>query len=206
MRAPCGVASLLSSRQPGAGCLRVAEYRSGIELGSKGARGKRSDWHSGATPLSGCEDEADVILELIDLPPSVLQALNGPSDEDFLARLTASMSSNGWGDHRPLLVEDATRPWHSHPRYFPWTGSHRIEAARRACLKLVPCRVLRQADADQAFVTAGFNLDTYECWRDALGRGARLQESRRHNALIAAGLSEAAELLQAEFGATDGHE
>lgn len=54
------------------------------------------------------------------------------------------MLKNGW-QGRPLLVEEGL-----HGRLFAWTGSHRIEAAKAAGLKAVPCRVISRAESEGA--------------------------------------------------------
>jgi hypothetical protein len=155
--------------------------------------------------LSGCwKDEAGRMnLEMVDLPPTRVQPVNCPCDEDLVTRLAENMASGGWSE-RPLLVEEEARSL-SHPQYFAWTGSHRIEAARRVGLSSVPCCLIRQADADAAFESIGFRLNDYSCWRDAIGQGRRDQEKRRLKALRAAGLEAAALMLQREMAATDGH-
>ena len=141
-------------------------------------------------------------LDIVHLSPDRIRQVNYARDDRLVARLVESMMKEGW-TQRPLLVEEARDA--SHTEYFAWTGSHRIEAAKQAKLPSIPCWVLRQHEADLAFESAGYDLDSYSCWRDALGRGTRRQEWNRLEALKNAGLGDAADVLEQELAATDGH-
>jgi hypothetical protein len=144
-----------------------------------------------------------VPLDILQLSPNRVRPVNRARDEALLAHLVESMTKDGW-TQRPLLVEETSLGLSS-PQYFAWTGSHRIEAAKRVKLPSIPCCVLQQAEANAAFEKAGYDLDSYSCWRDALGGGGRRQEWHRLEALKNAGLRDAAALLEQELTATDGH-
>lgn len=80
---------------------------------------------------------------MICVPIEKIRPLHEPrQNPEKIAELTASMrASNGWGQHqRPLLVE----AWNG--KYFAWTGSNRLLAARLADLREIPV-VLVDVDA-----------------------------------------------------------
>jgi ParB-like nuclease domain len=144
---------------------------------------------------------ASMDLQSANLDPAGIWPVNQTHDTALLVRLTAGMVASGWTE-RALLVEEEPSGGR---RYFAWTGSHRIQAARDAGLATVPCRVLERGLAEQAFRAAGYDLGTYQCWRDAIGRGRGDQERRRLDAAKAAALSETVRLLEEEQAAQDGH-
>jgi len=141
-------------------------------------------------------------MENRQLDPKELKRINPPFDDCLLDRIVRNMKREGWCG-RPLLVEEAKR--YSLTKYYAWTGSHRIEAAKRANLSAVPCCVITEAEAKAAFSKAGYNWYGYSCWRDAVMGREGGQDSDRLRALEKAGLHQAAQMVRDEMAAEDGH-
>ena len=80
-----------------------------------------------------------------------------------------------------------------------WTGSHRIEAAKRAGLNKIPCRVITKEEADVAFQSAGYEQYGFSCWRQAVTAKHGMFDENRLVGLESAGLAEAAEMLREEI-------
>lgn len=136
-----------------------------------------------------------------DIDPGRIRKVNASFDEQHVVRLAASMKQGGWSG-RPLLVEEVQR--YGFVEFFAWTGSHRIEAATRANLVTVPCRVISKGDADEAFEAAGYDRYGFSCWRSAVTSVEGMYDNDRLRGLERAGLTEAARILREEIAAQDG--
>ena len=130
-----------------------------------------------------------------DIDPESIETVNVISQE-CMHKLGESMQKNGWLGRR-LLVEEVVLV--TGPEYYAWTGSHRIEAARLAGLKTVPCCVIEADEADRAFTAAGYapNRGGYQSWQDCVV-DSRLDLSRLE-AVKKAGLDRAVELMEQEI-------
>lgn len=135
------------------------------------------------------------------IDPGRIRKVNASFDEQHVVRLTASMKQVGWSG-RPLLVEEVQQ--YGFVEFFAWTGSHRVEAAMRANLAIVPCRVISKADADKAFGAAGYDQYGFSCWRNAVTSVEGMYDNDRLRGLEKAGLTEAAQMLREEIVAQDG--
>jgi len=131
----------------------------------------------------------------LDISPHKLNEVNKP----YLARtktIVKSMRSHGWVGRR-LLVEEVNN--YGYREYYAWTGSHRIEAAKRAGLNKIPCRVITKEEADVAFQSAGYDQNGFSCWRQAVTAEHGMLDKNRLVGLESAGLAEAAEMLREEI-------
>ena len=70
--------------------------------------------------------------------PDKITPLHEVRNRSALNELVTDMKENGW-QGRPLLVIRRKS------EYLAWTGSHRIEAARKAGLTSVPCHVVLES-------------------------------------------------------------
>ena len=134
------------------------------------------------------------------LDPNDIDPPHEAHDEPLLARLVENMKRDGW-ERRRLLVEDITL---GPDRYQGWTGSHRIEAARRAELPQVPCLVLTVEERKKAELEAiagnVLGLAGYGSFLKLVSHGLQRNDNKgRLKALVRAGLEEAAELMQEEL-------
>lgn len=119
-------------------------------------------------------------------------------DEEKAASLAAAMRKDGWTERRLLAVE-------CDGHYVAITGTHRIEAARRAGLTSVPALIL---DAQELTAAAGIFVECKggdyfleNCDGDAMVSDGDYQ------ALFAdAGYREAASLMEAESQSTEGQD
>ena len=141
-------------------------------------------------------------MEDWNLDPNRLHAVNSPFNQDHLAKLTESMKRDGWMGRR-LLVEELRDG--DRVRYYAWTGSHRIEAAKAARLAAIPCRVMTHKECDAAFSSAGYDLNGFDSWCGAVTSAKGRLDKHRLAGLEQAGLHEAAAMLREELAATDGH-
>ena len=136
------------------------------------------------------------------LDPEELRPANDVFDQAYQQELVLSMRRVGW-EGRDLLVEQVLR--FSFPEYYAWTGSHRIAAAREAGLETVPCRMLSAAEADEAFVRAGYVKHPHHNWWSAITRAHGRYDRDRLQGLVAAGLTEAADMLRKEIAEENHH-
>lgn len=141
-------------------------------------------------------------MESREIPPGRLHGVNSPFNQDHLGKLVESMKREGWVGRR-LLVEEVRDG--DICRFFAWTGSHRIEAAKRAGLAAVPCQVMTHAECDQAFSAAGYEKYGFDSWRGAVTSAEGRLDKHRLRGLEKAALHQAAAMLREELGATDGH-
>jgi hypothetical protein len=120
--------------------------------------------------------------------------------EDCVQRIAASMKETGWGDHRPLLIEEVGGGLPL--TYQAWTGTHRILAARKAGLSSVPCRLMAHYELQAAFVPhyGIARWHEYGSWAKSITGN----DERRRKALEEVGLRDAAAMLREEIDATDG--
>ena len=140
----------------------------------------------------------------LQLDPTDIKPPHEAHDESLLARLVEDMTHVGW-QYRPLLVEDITRGL-GQDRYQGWTGSHRIEAARRAKLARVPCLVItveERAKAEwEAIDSSDYKADELVGYASLLLLINVLQGNHnkgRLKALVKFRLDEAAELMREEL-------
>lgn len=75
-------------------------------------------------------------MEAID--PWEIEPLHEPRNKRHLRELVSSMRKDGWVGRPLLCIECADG-------IVAWTGSHRIEAARVACLSAIPCYVMPES-------------------------------------------------------------
>ena len=129
------------------------------------------------------------------ISPHKLIEVNKP-DSARAETIAKSMRSHGWVG-RPLLVEEVNN--YGRREYYAWTGSHRIEAAKRAGLTEIPCRVITKEEADEAFQSAGYEQYGFSCWRQAVTAKHGMFDEKRLVGLECAGLVEAAEMLREEI-------
>lgn len=133
-------------------------------------------------------------------PPERLSGVNYV-DEGKVRRIAASMKARGW-DGRPLLVEEDL-----HRGLTAWTGSHRIEAAKVAGLREIPCRVIIHDEVLAAFARLPDPVG-YFSLRGALSspsnRGGRLDRARLEGLRRLGGLDEAAAMLEEEIASEPG--
>jgi hypothetical protein len=139
-------------------------------------------------------------MDDVDLSPAKIHGVNAPYAESHVTRIAASMEKEGW-QGRPLLVEEVRN--YSWDEYYAWTGSHRIEAAKRAGLTEIPCRLIRADEAEAAFSEAGYNRYGFSCWRDAITSAHGALDKHRLSGLEHAGLKEGAEILREEIRLQD---
>jgi ParB-like chromosome segregation protein Spo0J len=88
-------------------------------------------------------------MPLLHLHPLHVEPLHEVQSLAKVAELGADMRENGWND-RPILVVKTTLG------YQAWTGSHRIEAAREAGLRSIPCYVIPESSIEPYGVDAAF--------------------------------------------------
>ena len=136
-------------------------------------------------------------MEERDLPPTHVSPVNAPVNHTLVESLVESMEKDGWTG-RPLLVEEVCR-YKLYTQYFAWTGSHRIEAAKRAGLSSVPCRVITHKEADSAFSGAGYDQYGFSSWRGAVSSAEGPLDEHRLRGLDRVGLQEAAQMLRDEL-------
>jgi hypothetical protein len=137
-------------------------------------------------------------MELRDIAPERLSGMNYPKPAT-VERIAASMRAKGW-EGRPLLVEEG-----QDGRWYAWTGSHRIEAAKAVGLAAIPCRVITRGEGGHALArlpdTVGF-----QALRKALKKrrnGGGPSDPERLAGLRQLGLDEAAAVLEEEIGADE---
>jgi len=138
-------------------------------------------------------------MEDRDIPPTQVRKVNAAVNHDLIESLVESMKKDGWTG-RPLLVEEVCR-YERYTQYFAWTGSHRIEAAKRAGLSSVPCMVTTHKEADSAFSGAGYDQYGFSSWRGAVSSAEGPLDEHRLRGLERAGLQEAAQMLREELAA-----
>ena len=134
-----------------------------------------------------------------DLNPNDIETVNVIMNRPLHEALVQKMKRDGWVGRR-VLVEELIRPnGPGEPEYYAWTASHRLEAAREAGLKTVPCLIIEMAEGDEAFVRAGYSpyRDHFTTWRECV-EDSRLDVSRLE-ALRKAGLDAAATLMEQEI-------
>lgn len=148
-----------------------------------------------------------------DIPPERLSGIN-PTEPEKIARLASRMRADGWGSNRRLLIEEVLHDYDPFPRQglVAWTGSHRIEAAKSAELKTIPCMVMTAAEMKHHFARYKDRaLKGYGSFRDTL-YGARGNDGKKYEngdagrlrALEEAGFAEAAQMMSEEIAAEDG--
>jgi hypothetical protein len=76
--------------------------------------------------------------EIISLSVEEITPLHKARSRRHLGELESDMRQNGWNG-RPLLVIEREND------YLAWTGSHRIAAAKKVGLTLIPCYVLSES-------------------------------------------------------------
>ncbi len=140
-------------------------------------------------------------MEDRNLDPNRLESVNAPYPK-HLETLVEMMRRDGWNG-RPLLVEEV-KDYQGITDYPAWTGSHRIEAARRAGLTTIPCCVITKEEADSAFSAAGYDRCEYSSWRDAVTGAEGPTDRDRLRGLERAGLGEPARMLKEEIQAQEG--
>lgn len=158
---------------------------------------RRQNWTSPSKFRKRVSNVANELLDK-DIDPRRIRKVNASFDEQHVVRLTASMKQLGWSG-RPLLVVEVQQ--YGFVDFFAWSGSHRVEAAMRANLDTVPCRVISRADADKAFGGAGYDRYGFSCWRDAVTSAEGMYDNDRLRGLEKAGLAEAAQMLREEITA-----
>lgn len=116
--------------------------------------------------------------------------------------LVASMKRDGWKG-RPLLAEEVKGPGPT--RYHLWTGSHRLRAAREAGLPSVPCLLITQEEADEAFTEVYSPTHRHQCgcWRGAVTLDEGRYDTDKLEALLRVGLDDAADLMRQEIEANE---
>ena len=134
-------------------------------------------------------------MKIEDLDLLWLHPVNSPISEEKVDQLTTSLR-HGWSG-RPLLVEEANVP--GPPWYDSWTGSHRIAAAQKAGLVLVPCALITKEEASSASKRGGYDVSGYRSLRDAVQGLDGPYDSHKLAALEKLGLREAADLMRAEI-------
>lgn len=144
--------------------------------------------------------EEVALMEERDISPQQLRAVNAPFDREHLQSLVESMRNRGWIG-RPLLIEEVYR--YGFPQYIAWTGSHRIEAAKRVGLAYIPCLVITHQEADSAFSGAEYDQNGFSSWRDAVTSAEGPLDTHRLRGLERAGLAQAAHMLMQEIAAQD---
>jgi ParB-like chromosome segregation protein Spo0J len=134
------------------------------------------------------------------IPPIWLHGVNYP-DPEKVQRIAADMKAHGW-NRRPLLVEEGP-----YEETVAWMGSHRIEAAKLAGLRQIPCRVITRA-ASQAALNKLPDTEGYSRLREALTKrsngGGPLDRERLEGLRRLGGLDEAAAALEVEIASEPG--
>jgi hypothetical protein len=101
-----------------------------------------------------------------------------------------------------LLVEEGL-----YGQTVAWTGSHRIEAAKLARLREIPCRVITRAES-QAALHRLPDTEGYSSLREALTKrsngGGPLDRERLEGLRRLGGLDEAAAALEVEIASEPG--
>jgi ParB-like chromosome segregation protein Spo0J len=77
------------------------------------------------------------------IPPDWLYGVKYPAPEK-VQRIAANMKAHGW-NRWGLLVEEGL-----YGQTVAWTGRHRIEGAKLAGLREIPCRVITRAKSQAA--------------------------------------------------------
>ena len=135
-------------------------------------------------------------------PNDIVPVHDVQDDAPLLAQLVEKMKRDGWQDRR-LLVEEISVGC-SPIQYYGWTGSHRIEAARRAKLPEVPCLVMTAAEMNKARhdVIRMFPKKVLvgdKSFLDLVSHGLRLNDNDgRLKLLMKLGLEEPAEMMRKE--------
>lgn len=94
------------------------------------------------------EEEVDVEESYEDnLDPHDIIPLHKPTNRSHVTELARDMRERGWRGRELLVIRRGEQ-------YLAWTGSHRIEAARRAKLASVPCHVVQEPRILKFGVTA----------------------------------------------------
>ena len=73
------------------------------------------------------------------IDPEEITPLHGVRDHDKVDHLVAEMKENGWRGRSLLVIERESD-------YLAWTGSHRVAAAVKSGLSLVPCYVIHERE------------------------------------------------------------
>ena len=108
------------------------------------------------------------------------------------------MKVEGWSGRKILVEEVISRIGPQEPRYYAWTGSHRIDAAKKTGLRAVPCLIIEAEEADAAFENAGFQAKPwgYSSWQDCVVGGR--EDVSRLEALEKTDLHDATALMRKE--------
>src|SRR2546426_586954 len=89
------------------------------------------------------------------LPIDLIEPLHAANSKPHLQDLIADMREHGWSG-RPLLVIQRGK------KYFAWTGSHRIAAAKKAGLERVPCYILPESRLPDEIDAQYGHVEDYE--------------------------------------------
>jgi ParB-like chromosome segregation protein Spo0J len=134
------------------------------------------------------------------LAPDWLHGVNYPKPEK-VQRIAAKMKAHGWND-RPLLIEEGL-----HGQLVAWTGSHRIEAAKLAGIRDIPCQVITHAESQAALERLPDTVGLSSL-RDALTKRSNGGGPRDHERLEGlrrlGGLDVAAAALELEIASAPG--
>jgi len=96
----------------------------------------------GSTDVYTQEPLDDLVNLITSIDPEEIEPLHEVRNEARFDDLTASMKENGW-QSRPLLVIERKSD------YLAWTVSHRLAAAIKAGLSLVPCNVIHECQLSE---------------------------------------------------------
>jgi hypothetical protein len=131
-------------------------------------------------------------------PENVWSGVNYPRPEK-VARIAEAMRAHGW-QGRALLVEEGLAG-----RLFAWTGSHRVEAAKKAGLVAIPCRIISRAESQAALdrLPDTYGFDSLLGALKTKANGGGPSDPERLEGLRRLGLFEAAAALEEEIAAEE---
>lgn len=128
-------------------------------------------------------------------PQGLLRHRINSTKPEYLSPITESMKTKGWVGRR-ILVEEVD--FWGHPQFYPWTGSHRLQAAVVAGLAEIPCLIIEAAEAEAGFGDS-YDKHGYGSYREAIAGHLGPGDAHKLLALQRAGLIDAANLMQEEI-------